>query len=1280
MSSHVISGLLGGVSYQVMVKSYSASGKRSPAVLRDGVPLLAEECRTEAEPGFWRQVLDPATGVCVGAPERFRLEVGDGEGELQLRGGWFVGFSPEPVSDYVVRWRRSGSSDSWSETVADQGGGVLYKDRPFFLDYGIISFHDPSYDLSWAGSVEGVHIIEGLVDHVLYDVEVEARNVAGSSPVAEGRGSPCPDPMSYVAIAGVCGASPVPEGVEVVSGDRSLTVSWRQDASLLPAYYDVHLYSTISTRKRVVAGGSLSWREGAVEVVDGKEFRTWSYTFTHEISLSAVAPSAPSAVRLTNGRAYRVGVQGLNLGFVGETVFVVARPCADCEEVSRPAVPAAPLVCSGGGVPVAGFCVSPCPQGRFRLGNSLNCSTPAPPTMTSFWDVETFPGARHGTIDLRWVKASFISRGLPITEYVVRWRRLGGAFTGWSSASSPPMHPEADIWGFRIRGLAVGARYQVGVAAVNAAGTSRFDYETVKAACGRGYTHVEGTGFCILPPHPPQAFTASPSGAGAVKVAWEQADWDNYHPVTGYQLRWRPAGSSTPWKTEEVPWTDGKPATAAGDPRMEFTHTITGLAGATATAGARLEIQVAADNEIPDNQSAWVSTAAVTCPTGQARLSAAAGCTALPALPTDATAEAPTLTLHPTTGGITAAWWQRTAAFNPDTYKLEWKKTGAAAFTPSAALTPAGVNVPLPSSYTGWTLNARHIPNLDMCTHDVRVTAAKGAQERMSNTASGAPGGTVTVPGAPREGFVANGSAGGDQLYVYWKRPECDGGSPLSEYKVTYKLDSDSTWTDAATMTSTGELARMHNGYRIGGLAQGTEYDVRVTVKNNRNLTRAISLSGEPEQVDEPKVDQDFEEYVWRPYRMPLDKFALVNEKIMLGQAVLVCTSVAEFEDPLTEAAEAWNAALADNKLKTPTPRSEDAPAGKFEFSGTASTPADCGEISPHSFDVVVMDYRTTCPATSSTCADTSCALAAPLTETANNCAYAAGCPLATGSDPDGCLNFYPGSSIGGGDLLPRSVQNSSGTVHVINLTDRLLRHELGHNLYLVDYGAGCHWISEDTTESSLMSYGSNQDWRDYQRIVNTQNSEAANCRSETITERDKEDLHAIYHPAAFGSLSIGAIPSPTPGQPGKEHFVVGSPPQDLDGNDYYNAYRYVILHRAPKGTNGNPNAFMQLMNGTNPVVFTPEDVEDAVDNSNSMLTSIDLKASSIAALMKKGHEFVFVGVTRGDPQRDPGKSLNPVSAAGLAHAVMTLNLGPNSGLAGEHKWTLGTPVLYIHQ
>ena len=158
------------------------------------------------------------------------------------------------------------------------------------------------------------------------------------------------------------------------------------------------------------------------------------------------------------------------------------------------------------------------------------------------------------------------------------------------------------------------------------------------------------------------------------------------------------------------------------------------------------------------------------------------------------------------------------------------------------------------------------------------------------------------------------------------------------------------------------------------------------------------------------------------------------------------------------------------------------------------------------------------------------------------------------------------------------------------------------------------------------------------------------------------------------------------------EHFVVGSPPRDLDGNDYYNAYRYVILHRAPKDTNpnpnSNPNTFTHLMNGSQPVVLTQEqlndmDPQDDVgyldSNGHFVLTDINLADAAFADCRSQGHEFVFVGVTRGNPQRDPDKPLNPVLAAGLAHAVMTLDLGldASTGLAGAHKWMLGTPVLH---
>ena len=94
-----------------------------------------------------------------------------------------------------------------------------------------------------------------------------------------------------------------------------------------------------------------------------------------------------------------------------------------------------------------------------------------------------------------------------------------------------------------------------------------------------------------------------------------------------------------------------------------------------------------------------------------------------------------------------------------------------------------------------------------------------------------------------------------------------------------------------------------------------------------------------------------------------------------------------------------------------------------------------------------------------------------------------------------------------------------------------------------------------------------------------------------------------------------------------------------------------------------------------------PEDVRDAVAHNSVLETSVNLNASAYTDLRTTGHEFVFAGVTRGDPQRDPGKPLNPVSAADLAHAIIALDLGlaASTGLDGVRNWTLGTPVLYVH-
>ncbi len=1284
--SFTIGGLVGGVSYQVRVKSYSRDRKSSSAVLGDGVPLVDAACPSGSELGFVRQVFDSAAGVCVRPPGAFRVSA-EGIGGLLVRlrwdgvrgvsGRW--SFPSDPVSVYVVRWRLRGSSEAWRVAVAGPREVQVQQGKSSHLTH----FNEGFF-------VEDVYEIVGLTNGSVYDVEVEARNAAGSSTARVAAG-PCAARSEFSKSLGRCVGLPAdPEGVTLTAGDRSLRVTWREpsvvDAAAPVTGFYVHLRNPdlggVGSKLVVV-----NWDSGT----PGVSGREWSYTFRY--ALGPFPPWFPG-VPLTNGVSYRVSVTSINRLGTSGGVAAEGAPCADaCATTAAGAAitPAAPVACPAGQVrPFGrGRCAAACPEGlAFSSPYDLRCATPSVPPSVGYFFV--YPGVRVGTLDVHWRQLASDNSGATLLGYLVEWRRIG-ASSGWQTSTVRAL-PAAEAGRqanrqYKITGLAVGARYQIRIAAYNTlgAGPYRYTQHGVLAVCGNRFstpsrgrlTHVEGKGLCILPPHPPTGLAALPS-ASTLHLSWRQETWDNHHPVTGYKLRWR-AGSTGAWTNvnTDIPWSSGADFPTPGVRRKDFTHTIRGLPPNVTF----YEIQAASYNQIPGERSEWTTIETSNCPTGKVRLTTSSGCLNIPALPPDESLRSPTVTLRPGSrnGALNAAWWQNTNAFNPSTYQIQWRLQGETTWS-QTYLTPTAVNIPMPARHTarGWRLNSTELTGLNICTHEIRIFARGTARHAWgSTTVSAAPRGTTTAPDTPQGGRISSRSAAGDQLYVYWKRPECDGGAPLSEYKVEYKLHSGSTWTDATTITSASELARIHNGYRIGGLTQGTEYDVRVTAKNNQNFTSETSWTDgiDPKQAANPPSVSGTD--IWRPYRMPPDQHARINERIQLGLTIRICTSAADFIEPLNRVIAAWNTALADNKLNnpgdTPTPRSDDAPAGAFEFSGNASAPADCGEeggsgemlSDNQGFEAVIMDYRPTCPATSSTCATTSCVLAKPSTETANNCADTAN--LCNNVEAAACVN-----ATYGGNLLPLKTGNVQVAHMIRELTDRIVAHELGHYLFLVDYGYGCHRLGSQSDEASIMSYGPN--WSEYQRVVNTQKPQDINCLSNTITKRDKEDLHAIYHPPAFGSLSIGA------GRRGKEHFVVGSPPQDLDGNDYYNAYRYVILHRAPKGTNTNPNAFTQLMNGTTPVVFTPEQVKDAVDNNNSMLTGIDLADAAFKDFRSQGREFVFVGVTRGNPQRDPSKSLNPVSAAGLAHAVMTLNLGPNTGLAGEHKWTLGTPVSYIHQ
>ena len=1331
VSSHVITGLTGGVSYQVRVRSYSVRGESSFPWLKDGVPLVDRSCPSGSEPGFWRQVFDPAAGVCVEAPGEFTAVVdeGGGSGELAVSAKWSEsGSSPRggrgfsvlnPVSEYEVRWRRSGSSGAWT-SVARRSDETRFRSSVY-----------PFYSSStfW----EDVYVIKGLTNGVSYEVEVEARNAAGSSSAAVVSGVPCSARMKYDTTRSRCvGLPPEPAWVEVEpESDGDLDVEWWQQDSL-PAATPIDGYRVVvppqprSSLNEVLRRLSLDWTFSylptAYELGARLYWEDWSWgsglvrRYRHPYlgywGLSRL-PEGTENVRefYTSIRSskytrfgtlsswgvppyvvvYSYNAAGESRKFVVSVVSCEGNDDDDCLEWP----PSAPLVCAEGTFVVQGlercYVAPACAQGQVRPPGGGDCVAPGAPSVVSseFMSpvLDVSAGPRAGTLDVKWEDGDFNNGGLALTGFLLRWRRLGGANTGWITASVPPTLPSERERTFRISGLAVGSRYAVGLAAVNAEGASGYVSGAAEPECGASYfftpqrtfvprrlTHIEGTGSCLYTPKPPTGLTVL-SSSTALRVSWRQETWDNHYPVTGYKLRWR-AGSTGAWTETTIPWTAGVDSVIPGPPRKDFAHTIRGLpVGSTF-----YEVQVAADNQIPDNQSRWVPVEVSNCLSGRVRFTASSGCSDFPVLPSSSS-RVPALFLYPGSSGgsLVAVWWQNVKAYSPSSYKIQWKPDGSTAWS-STDLPASTTSVPLPADRTsaGWRLHSHELTGLDVCTHDVRIFASRGLPPRAETVSSAAisaaPRGAVVAPGR-LERMAVFGTGGG--LRVFWQRPECDGGAPLS-YQLSWRPLSGVIQIPVGTATVTDDGNRFYR-HNITGLTDGQRYRVTVTPENTppggtTNPGRPSSGQFVPDAADTPRSCEDRgHRYCWDPYDLPPEKHAILNEQVREGEALRVCTSSQDLVGAVSAAVAEWNSVH----------------PGLFHFGGSVSTPAECGEASALTkgrpvlnnprvgaagFDIAVMDYRcvesSTANAHGQNCSGpaSSCRAAAAATDVWQNCLLGAAsehdlCELGVAAGCAYLWEHYP-RALDATYFHPHLVR---GSVTRINTAETwVLAHELGHFLSLADYGRGCSRIPG--LASSLYSYGRNLG--DWETVVAEQPATPdVDCRSTTITSLDSENLHAIYHPQAFTGLELF-----TPKGSTKLHLKFGDPPTDLRGNETHVAYRYVVLHRPPKtSANAAPNAFTQLMHNGAPVVLTPEQVKVPEDRPDRrlLLTSVDLNDSAFSSLRVKEHEFVVVGVTRGDSKRDSSKPLNPVSAAGLDHAVMRLNLGS----AGVGDWTLGTPV-----
>ena len=584
--------------------------------------------------------------------------------------------------------------------------------------------------------------VTGLVNGTSYSVEVAALNALGTGGSAE---------VTGVVPRTVPGP---PRSLEVVSGHRSLSVSW-----LAPA----------STGGSDVTGYRVRWKSGGQSFGSSRE-------------ITAAGTSA-TITGLANGTAYSVSVAAINVAGAGEAVEGPATPAT---------VPARPVVTldsgagrlvarwsppASGGRPIEGYRV------RWRADSESFSATQRIVTvgasqlsaeigglnsgtlywvqvralngveMGGPWSVEvsgtpvSVPGAPgsvgvqpgDGSLSVSWL-APASTGGSDVTGYRVRWKSGGQSY-----GSGREIAADAAARSAAVTGLVNGTSYSVEVAALNALGTG-------------GSAEVTG----VVPrtvPGPPRSLEVV-SGHKSLSVSWLAPLATGGSDVTGYRVRWKSGGQS---------FGSSREITAAGT-----SAAITGLAN-----GRAYSVSVAAVNVAGAGAAVEGSETPATVPARPRMVATDSG-----------------------DRGLTVSWSE--PGFDGgrpiDGYRLRWRADNED-FSATQRIATVGAS----------QLSAE-IGGLNNGTlYWVQVRALNGVEHegRWSVAVSDTP---ATEPGPPR---TVRAASGDESLSVSWAAPASDGGAAVTSYLVQWRADTESyggAGRQLRTSTVPAEISGLVNG------------------------------------------------------------------------------------------------------------------------------------------------------------------------------------------------------------------------------------------------------------------------------------------------------------------------------------------------------------------------------------------------------------------------------------------------------------------------------------
>jgi uncharacterized membrane protein len=387
----------------------------------------------------------------------------------------------------------------------------------------------------------------------------------------------------------------------------------------------------------------------------------------------------------------------------------------------------------------------------------------------------TVPSAPHGVsasavsptqVNLFWNAPS----GFTITSYKIDYKAGSGSYTTLVTTSGT----NATKTNYSNTGLTTGVQYSYKIYAINSVGTS------VASAEITATPYASSVGFL---PGSPTGLVATPISPTQASLSWNAPSNGGY-PITGYKIEYRVGAGSY---AELIPTTSS----------TSTTYSHTGM-----TAGQVYVYRVYAITSFGQSEKPSAETTVNLKPTSSA---------SAPGAPPSLSATA----VSPTQVNLSWSAPSNNGGYQISGYKIEVKK-GSTAYSTLTANTGNS------------TTTYSHAGLVTGTTYSYKVYAINSiGTSTASPEASATPTvGSASSSPAPPAGLVAT-SASATQINLSWFAPSNNGGSPITGYKIEYKLGSSGTYSTLVANTANTAITYSHTG-----LTAGQAYVYRVSALN----------------------------------------------------------------------------------------------------------------------------------------------------------------------------------------------------------------------------------------------------------------------------------------------------------------------------------------------------------------------------------------------------------------------------------------------------------------